>query len=194
MLHAHKAALSNTLRTRMVALRQQELEYYTNNCRLLGDQGALVAGFAFSGIRYHQFAEQQEGWYLTSTETLEENIYAAIGLPPELKPAMCITNMNPLVPLGFSASSPYLSDTDSAIKALEVDLWHSRDDPAEPLQSSGVCGLLVHRRLGPARRVQRVAQPRRGQPDKRRPFLYGRHSPRLEPEAWGSLRAPPPLL
>tara|TARA_B110001452_G_scaffold98787_1_gene81779 strand:+ start:273 stop:1166 length:894 start_codon:yes stop_codon:yes gene_type:complete len=75
MLHAHKAALANTLRTRMVALRQQELQYYTNNCRLLGDQGALIAGFAFSGIRYHQFAEQQEGWYLTSTETLEESIF-----------------------------------------------------------------------------------------------------------------------
>lgn len=75
MLYAQKAALSNTLRTRMVALRQQELEYYTNNCRLLGDQGALVAGFAFSGIRYHQFAEQQEGWYLTSTETFEESVF-----------------------------------------------------------------------------------------------------------------------
>ena len=80
------------------------------------------------------------------TETVKENIYAAIGLPSALKSAMRITNTTPLVPLSFSAGIPDLSDTDSAIKALEVHLWHSRDDPAETLQSSGACDLLVHRR------------------------------------------------
>ena len=77
------------------------------------------------------------------TKTVKEKIYAAIGLPSELKPVMRITNTDPLVPLSFSASSPDLSDADLAIKALEVVLW--QNNSAEPLQSNGACDVLVHR-------------------------------------------------
>ena len=49
MLDVQKAALTNRMRQRLVAIRERELDYYTSNCRLLGNQAALVAGFAYSG-------------------------------------------------------------------------------------------------------------------------------------------------
>ena len=54
MLEVQKEALANRVRQRLVALREKELDYYTANCRMLGNQAALVSGFAYSGIRYHQ--------------------------------------------------------------------------------------------------------------------------------------------
>lgn len=54
-----KEALANRTRQRLVALREKELDYYTANCRMLGNQSALVSGFAYSAIRYHNWMEQQ---------------------------------------------------------------------------------------------------------------------------------------
>ena len=38
MLHAQKAALANNVRVRMVAIRERELDYYTNCARNLSNQ------------------------------------------------------------------------------------------------------------------------------------------------------------
>ena len=46
MLEVQKEALANRTRQRLVALREKELDYYTANCRMLGNQSALVSGFA----------------------------------------------------------------------------------------------------------------------------------------------------
>ena len=54
MLEVQKEALANRVRQRLVALREKELDYYTANCRMLGNQAALVSGFAYSGVRYHR--------------------------------------------------------------------------------------------------------------------------------------------
>ena len=59
MLEVQKEALANRTRQRLVALREKELDYYTANCRMLGNQSALVSGFAYSAIRYHNWMEQQ---------------------------------------------------------------------------------------------------------------------------------------
>ena len=58
MLEVQKEALANRTRQRLVALREKELDYYTANCRMLGNQSVLVAGFAYSAIRYHNWMEQ----------------------------------------------------------------------------------------------------------------------------------------
>ena len=60
MLNARKQALENTLRQRLVTIRQNELEYYTSNCRSIGDAAALISGLAYSGIRYHYLVERQQ--------------------------------------------------------------------------------------------------------------------------------------
>ena len=51
MLQAKKEALENTARRRLVAIREKELEYYTSNCRNIGQCAAIVSGLAYSGIR-----------------------------------------------------------------------------------------------------------------------------------------------
>ena len=54
MLEVQKEALANRTRQRLVALREKELDYYTANCRMLGNQSALVSGFAYSAIRAYE--------------------------------------------------------------------------------------------------------------------------------------------
>ena len=58
MLHAHKANLQTNLRQRLLAIRERELDYYTDIYRNIGNQAALIAGFAYSGIRYHYLVER----------------------------------------------------------------------------------------------------------------------------------------
>ena len=72
MLAAKKEALENSLRQRLVDIRTREVEYYTDNCRNIGNQAALIAGCAFSGIRYHYLLERQQSWHLTETDSIEE--------------------------------------------------------------------------------------------------------------------------
>ena len=78
MLEVQKEALANRVRQRLVGLREKELDYYTANCRMLGNLAALVSGFAYSGIRYHNWMEQQESWYLSETETVLEVIFVTL--------------------------------------------------------------------------------------------------------------------
>ena len=132
MLHAHKTALQNTMRQRMVEIRHRELEYYTGCARNLGNQAsslmftcpsplwntthsvcgrviafwplcsvlrgiiwykpsyfpshrtlclisvpwllqsALIAGMAYSGIRYHYLLERQQSYHMTEQDSIEE--------------------------------------------------------------------------------------------------------------------------
>ena len=58
-------------------------------------------------------------------EALKENVCATVGLHPALKPAVRITNTNPLVPLGSIEGLPDLADTDSVIKSLEIMLMET---------------------------------------------------------------------
>jgi len=78
MLCAQKQALENSLRQRLVSIRERELEYYTKNCRMLGEVAALVAGFAYSGIRYHYLLERQHSWMVQDGDALEEVIFLSI--------------------------------------------------------------------------------------------------------------------
>ena len=43
MIKAKKEALENTLRRRLVAIRTRELQYYTDNCRNIGNQVRATA-------------------------------------------------------------------------------------------------------------------------------------------------------
>ena len=58
--------------------RRKELDYYTVNCRSVGNQAALVAGFAYSGIRYHYLLEHQAGWHLSQQNSIEEVIFLTL--------------------------------------------------------------------------------------------------------------------
>ena len=76
-------------------------------------------------------------------EVLKENVCAAVGLHPALKPAVCITNTKPLVPLGSIEGRPDLTDTDSAIKALEILLMETgREDKWRKMRDVA-CNVVV---------------------------------------------------
>ena len=57
---------------------RRELEYYTLNCRSVGNQAALVAGFAYSGIHYHYLLEHQAGWRLSQQDSVQEVIFLTL--------------------------------------------------------------------------------------------------------------------
>jgi hypothetical protein len=78
MLHAKKAALENSARQRLVAIRWRELEYFTNNCRAIGNAAAIVAGLAYSGIRYHYLLERNSNFLNTLGNSLEECIFLTL--------------------------------------------------------------------------------------------------------------------
>jgi len=50
MLYADKRALETNLKVNLLAIREKELNYYTQNCLAVGTQSALLAGFAYSGL------------------------------------------------------------------------------------------------------------------------------------------------
>ncbi|EOD15387.1 hypothetical protein EMIHUDRAFT_436817 [Emiliania huxleyi CCMP1516] len=50
MLYADKRALETNLKVNLLAIREKELNYYTQNCQAVGTQAALLAGFAYSGL------------------------------------------------------------------------------------------------------------------------------------------------
>ena len=71
--HARKSRpLANAIHNR------RELEYYTLNCRSVGNQAALVAGFAYSGIHYHYLLEHQAGWRLSQQDSVQEVIFLTL--------------------------------------------------------------------------------------------------------------------
>ena len=78
MLHAHKANLQTSLRQRLLAIRERELDYYTDINRNIGNQAALIAGFAYSGIRYHYLVERQHSWQLSDGDSLEEVVFTSL--------------------------------------------------------------------------------------------------------------------
>jgi len=50
MLYADKRALETNLKVNLLAIREKELNYYTQNCLAVLTQAALLAGFAYSGL------------------------------------------------------------------------------------------------------------------------------------------------
>ena len=62
MLFADKRALETNLKVNLLAIREKELNYYTQNCLAVGTQSALLAGFAYSGLT--QVAIPHERAYL----------------------------------------------------------------------------------------------------------------------------------
>ena len=65
-------AVENTARQRLVAIREKELDYYTSNCRNIGQCAALVSGLAYSGIRYHYLLERKTNFRLELEDSIEE--------------------------------------------------------------------------------------------------------------------------
>lgn len=78
MIKAKKEKLENTARLRMALIRQQELDYYTDNCRSIGNSAALVAGLAYSGIRYHYLLERKQSYFTSMTDSLEEMFFLTL--------------------------------------------------------------------------------------------------------------------
>ena len=72
MIKARKEAVENTARQRLVAIREKELDYYTSNCRNIGQCAALVSGLAYSGIRYHYLLERKTNFRLELEDSIEE--------------------------------------------------------------------------------------------------------------------------
>lgn len=52
MLFADKQALETDLKVSLLAIRERELELYADNCRHIGAQAALLAGFAYSALTF----------------------------------------------------------------------------------------------------------------------------------------------
>jgi hypothetical protein len=50
MLYADKRALETKLQVSLLSIREKELNFYTQNCRTVGTQAALLAGFAYNSI------------------------------------------------------------------------------------------------------------------------------------------------
>ena len=78
MLKARKEALENAARQKLVAIREKELNYYTQNCRNIGNQAALVSGLAYSGIRYHYLLERKSNFRLNFETSLEEMVFLSL--------------------------------------------------------------------------------------------------------------------
>lgn len=67
MLHADKQALENNLKVRLIYIREKELNFYTQNCRAVGTQAALMAGFAYSAIIYTKMDYFQQAHWIVKT-------------------------------------------------------------------------------------------------------------------------------
>ena len=52
MLFADKQALETELKVSLLEIRERELDLYTQNCRNIGAQSALLAGFAYLALTY----------------------------------------------------------------------------------------------------------------------------------------------
>jgi len=52
MLFADKQNLETDLKVSLLAIRERELDLYTDNCRNIGAQAALLAGFAYSALTF----------------------------------------------------------------------------------------------------------------------------------------------
>ena len=72
MLRAKKEALENSARVKLIEIREKELDYYTANCRNIGQCAALVSGMAYSGIRYHYLLSRKNNYRLEFEDSLEE--------------------------------------------------------------------------------------------------------------------------
>ena len=78
MLQAKKEALQNTARQKLVEIRGMELAYYTSNCRNIGNMAAIVAGLAYSGIRYHYLLERNTNFNLELENSIEEMVFLSL--------------------------------------------------------------------------------------------------------------------
>ena len=72
MLYADKQALETDLKVCLLAIRERELDFYTQNCRSIGTSAALLAGFAYAGLSStSDFSEDttefSKGLFLTVT-------------------------------------------------------------------------------------------------------------------------------
>ena len=68
MLYADKRALQTNLKVNLLAIRERELVFYTNNSLAIGTQAAMFAGFAFAGLTP---AARGEALRISSTRVLE---------------------------------------------------------------------------------------------------------------------------
>lgn len=81
MLQAKKEALENSIRQRLVAVRERELNYYFDNCRIMGTTSAVLSGLAMSGIQYHYLLVRSTDWddtYELAQHSIEEMVFLAI--------------------------------------------------------------------------------------------------------------------
>ena len=81
MLQAKKEALENSIRQRLVAVRERELHYYFDNARIMGTTSAVLSGLSYSGIRYHYLLVRNSDWddtYELAQHSIEEMVFLAM--------------------------------------------------------------------------------------------------------------------
>ena len=96
MLQAEKRALETTLKRQMLAIREQELDYYMQNLKLMGFIAALLAGFSWAGLT--QVAYPQDTPY---TIRLAYALVTLTSMCQELVAVMSITLLTAMAP-GFA--------------------------------------------------------------------------------------------
>jgi len=63
MLRAEQRSLEANLKKRALAIREQELGFYTDNFMAIAGQGSLIAGFAFNGFLFTVASAAKPGFF-----------------------------------------------------------------------------------------------------------------------------------
>ena len=86
MLYADKQALETDLKVSLLSIRERELNLYTTNCRSIGTQAALLAGFAYGGccLASYFFPEESSGalraaYLVVTTCAMDLNVAALLA-------------------------------------------------------------------------------------------------------------------
>ena len=86
MLYADKQALETDLKVSLLSIRERELNLYATNCRSIGTQAALLAGFAYGGccLASYFFPDESSGisravYLVVTTCAMDLNVAALLA-------------------------------------------------------------------------------------------------------------------
>ena len=82
MLRAEQLALIQAANQQLLAIRQQEMQYYTNTFASFGTQGSLIAGFTLGALTGLDIRDFDTGVGITFWESFFQ-IIAAISMGSE---------------------------------------------------------------------------------------------------------------
>ena len=64
--------------SRFVEKNRRDVEEKAEQLKTISNLSALIAGFAYSGIRYHYLVERQHSWQLSDGDSLEEVVFTSL--------------------------------------------------------------------------------------------------------------------